>query len=336
MTFKPAHSAIKHLISTQNDASDWLKSIQGDPFSETRSLFSLSCDPEAPKASSRKYTLPNGPVVPTATCSETGRELKLHVFRDLSAVLMRRGASADVAWEVFPAALTLSSEIYEKSLTETDYKKRATDVARIKFQARPEGIYWRQSIPDSRPSLKDTVDAGFIQDLLSSELPDLARSILKAPPVADPRFHRMVPDGARFAPFSVWPDRGLFHGEIQQLETLVKVFLDFYVQDCSASELHLHITRRAPHTPWRSSNRTSQVIVRPASKDIAKALRRLLSDPRTALPDAVIYGPQDDVLLNNKASDIHSSQHARIEALKTLSHILGDKNWRCLCSSPEA
>ena len=332
MTFEPAQTTLKHLASTQNDthAHNWLRCLQGDPFPDTRTLFALSCDPEPPQRSSRKTTLPNGPIAPTALCPETGRTLKLHIFKDLSAVLMRQGNSEDVAWEVFPAALGIPSQIHDINIKKANYERRPAEVAILNLQALPDGLYWSKTIPASSPTEQDAINSDFVQSLFSSRLPDLALSILGSPPVADPRSHRKVPKGARFAPFSIWPDKNLFHNDVQRLEALITAFIDFHVEECSSSSTQVYLFRHSPDTPWRRKNRTSQVVVNHGPKNLGKAIRRLISHPQCNFPDALLCGDDNDLLCSVGENKGQISHHTRLEALKTLSDILGDKSWHSL------
>jgi len=298
----------------------WLSSIQpGSPHGTILGAYPLDRRPEpAPARTSLTATL--GPLRPEGICPVTGQRLSLALFRDLSCAILRdtpRGA-----FEVLPAALCLNSHAHAISVRDLPSGIPEDEKPAIRFQARPDGLYWdRHNI---------SVDVQDVLESLARSMEDRARTILKAGSVADPRHYPQIPDGARFAPFSIWPGVRQTNGAVADLSKLVEALAALRAARTGTGFSEIHLYRQPPYEPWQRKNRSGLALSIPASsgqyaardKIFDKALRGMLADPALGLPDNIRFGPEGSPLLKLKACGAARSAHERLEHIRLVSRRL--------------
>jgi hypothetical protein len=326
MSIQPHTSIFRHQVGTQTDACNWIKSQQGEPYSELRQAIPLAQYPDAPPASIDASPLPEGPFTPITTCPLTGRQLRLHAFRDLSCVLLRQNDQG--GWEALPETLSITSEINDASLKEVPFEERYSKVPRIRIQARPEGFHWRLILGQCpTQSQKDTSEDD-IRALFEAEMQILAEEILSAPPIADPRVHPNPPGRSRFAPCSVWPDLDSFLPEVLHAKEVVRHLATLHAKRVEAREIEVQLCRVTPATPWRENNRTAQVIARPYRGNLARIIREVLHDPGMRLPASLLFGPDAETIFTIRSIDPPVSRHAEIAAHEFIAKTLTSDTWQ--------
>lgn len=315
MSFTPHSPLLVHQGAPGVEIAAWLVKAQGEPFVELRQTHPQEAFPEAGPASLGQSPLPNDPIDPVATCPETGRMLRLHVMRDHSCALLRAGPSGGPSWELLPIGLSMPSEIYDAALRTVPFDERHSRIARLRLQASCDGLRW---LVINDPG--HTVSARDIADLIARAMESMAARILAAPPVADPRVHSNIPGGARFAPYSAWPDVSDFTEEIWHIRAVLDTALS-PLAGPDRESFQIRVNRITPPTPWNGKGRSSHISNARMSQECRGMLNRLLDHPQI-IPDALRYGPADSVLIPDFRLDENMSNHRRLMAMQILSGVI--------------
>lgn len=306
MTFVPHKQPLQFQCGIETDAYKWLHAIYAQtPFSDVKDALEIRQEIPATEQALNQTALPNGPLNIKADCPVTGRPLKLLIFRDMTGAILRASEAEDHAFDVLPAPLALATRINDATLRDMPYHQRNRNLPVIKVQVRPSGIHWG--------AVNATLSNEEVSEILSASVSHVAGRILAAPPVADPRLHKVAPDGARFAPCSVWPELPSSFAGKQCLETLAKAFAVVRGSKIGSRYMHLIIQRRFPDEPWstRSQADLTQVYWIAGSgagpdRVLAKLLRCAVNR-LPGIPDSYRYGPPGQDLISLRGLDATSA-----------------------------
>jgi hypothetical protein len=324
MTFTPSSPLIVHQTGPETEIFKWLTEIQGVPFEGARSLYPLDDFPVPGPAPLDQVPLSKSPITPVGTCLDTGRDLRLHVMRDLSCAILRAGPVGGPAWEVLPASLTLTSEANDVAIKTVPFDERYAGVARMRLQARPEGICWRLINGHLVDPDQTLITNDFVCDLLAQAMADTALQILSADPVVDPRAHQYPPDGTRFAPFSAWQSVEDFPQVTQRLRRGISALLRLYQARKGQGDIHIHVFRRLPHTPWRMPNHSNEISISGRHPNLARDVRRLIDHPDMMLPAAMRFGARQTPLIEPVLVAKPASRHEEIAAHADVRQLFPD------------
>ena len=313
MSFTPARDLIIHQSGGETEIHTWLRSLlPADGWQDGITLLPLDHSPEDPPLSSATEVFPSGPLLPEGVCPRTGRRLQLYMRRDLSCAILREGPAEGPAYEVFPAALAIASEIHHTGFKDISYLQRQ-DLPRIRVHVRRDGLRWF--------AINCEVNIDELGALFARDLARVANSILDGDALYDPRHHDNPPEGGRFAPFSYWPKPKERPDLIDPLTEALNAVATVFCAQTKTGPYHIRIGRRCPGTPWQPRSDTHSVRTNPFSKGLDKQLRRVLRDSRLASPACLGSGSKDAELIQIIDAGNPASMHARIAAYAVLSNL---------------
>jgi len=317
MSFTPATSPLKFLSGSRTEAFAFLCSMQPkDPFEGVIEAYALGAEIPPAVAAKDQNPLPEGPLVPTATCPRTGRTLRLHLFRDLTCLLVREAEAG--GFEVLPASLVLPSDLHDARLPQTPFHDRH-HLPSLRLQARPDGLRWRAT----NMILSREEMAGMI----GAEMVRVAEAILDAPGVADPRAQDDPPEGGRFAPHAAWPDLPKDRSRFARLTAAIEAAARLRCARTGISIDRIEVRRTLPSEPWKQNNQTHAVICAPhrdffslprPDKVLEKALRRLVQHPGLCPGAALRHGSDGQRLITIQDCTAGRSAHGVLAALAEL------------------
>lgn len=327
--FTPATAALKFQAGPQTEAFAFLRDSQPEePYEGVLAAYPIGSDVAAPPAAIDQTPLPEGPLQPRATCPKTGRTLRLHLFRDLSCVLLRE--REDGGLEVLPASLVVPSDLHDARIRDTPFLERHA-LPSIKFQGRPEGLRWQLR--------KSDLTSADIAAIFQAEMVRKADEILSAPPVADPRACDDPPAGARFAPHAQWPDLPQDRSRLENLKEVIRAAAALRSSRTGFAFDYIELHRSLPPEPWKEGRQSMTVSTRrskgghPAmtrDKAFDKEVRNLLAHPSVSPGAALRFGPSGVRLCTLKDCAAASSSHATLAALAALKEIAPDYDPRPL------
>lgn len=313
MSFTPARNLIIHQSGGETEIGAWLRSLlPADGWQDGITLIPLDHAPEDPPVSSSTETFPGGPLLPTGVCPRTGRRLQLYMRRDLSCAILREGPAEGPAYEVFPAALAIASEIHCSGYKDICYLQRQ-DLPRLRVHVRRDGLRWL--------AINCDVAVEELGALFARDLARVADSILDGDAIYDPRHHDNPPEGGRFAPFSHWPMAKDRPDLIDPLTEALNAIATVHNAQTKTGPYYIRIGRRFPGTPWQPKSDTHSVVTNPYSKGLIKQLRRALRDSRLAPPACLGSGAKDAKLIQMNDAGQVASMHAKIAAYAVLSNL---------------
>lgn len=319
--FTPRTSALKFSKGPELEAFAWLQSIQpATPFENPIETYSMDEAPASPPPAKNQKPFPSGPIRPTAICPKTGRALFLFLFRDLSCAILREGSENGPAFEVLPAVLALTSEIFDASADNMAWESREGRAPKIRLQAHADGLRWRE--------INGRIGQTRLAEILREAMENAAGRILEADPVADPRAHERMPEGARFAPFSRWPEHPGNRKELARFRRAIQALARMRAGKTGKSFALIRIDRQAPVEPWSQPARRI-VAMRDmggwsGTRDsgLEKFIRQILSDRALDLPDSLSFGPEGSQLLEVRDARPAASAHERLAQAKTVLELL--------------
>jgi hypothetical protein len=222
-------------------------------------------------------------------------------------------------WEVLPAALAIASQTYDAFAKEIPWELRESTAPYIRFQAHTDGLRWK--------AFNTTLPQHEVTALIHQTMQDTARRIIDAPPVADPRVFSNIPEGARFAPWALWPAIDPETQPINTLVTRVNALVQHFAQTHDGAIPHVCLHRHRPDEPWSTPNRSQVVncgaprLSRDAEKALKRILRTLMAHPRLGLPDALRLGDDGAPILILDDCGTPDSAHARLNAYQIVREI---------------
>ena len=331
MPFTPSSSLIAHQNGASTDIYRWLRSIQPEPFHDLRATYPLAKFPEPGVGAIDQEPLLNGPINPVGKCRKTGRELRLYVLRDHSCAILRAGPEGGPCCEVLPASMSLSTETNDICLKDIPFDDRYKLVPRLRLQSRPDGLRW-SFIPGYMKADEDMPTDAEVSNLLTLAMEDTAEKILAEDPIADPRCHDRVPEGARFAPFSVWQTAEEHPDHMARLECAIRSMTQIYLDLNGMSEMGMTLMRTSPDTPWRSSGRANVISTRGRAPNFSHAIADLLDHPKVNIPATLRYGDKDTILIGYNQICRSTSKHEEVAAYLEVSRLYPGVNLKTLFS----
>lgn len=321
MPFQPATRLLKFARGAQLEAWAALNAIQPDePFTDLRHAYPLDAD--LPFRDALDQTpLACGPVAPIAACPVTGRALKLHAFRDLTALILRETAHGSL--EVLPAVLVLPSSSLGEGFKDVPFHDRGAIVPSLQLQARSGGIFFEVTNTEA--------DTNEISRLLADAMVEVAAEVLAAPPVADPRAHLDPPAGARFAPHAKFPEVDHHNARLARFNKTLAALGNLRAAQDETLFYGIEVYRELPGEPWRERSRGGPAgfshnyrsrARATRDRDLDKLIRRLLDDPELAPPLCYRHGPERLHLLRLRELKAPSSNHEAMvhhQALRDLA-----------------
>lgn len=317
MTFTPNTNMLKFQNGPKTDAWVWLHEIQPDePCGDLIEVYPLHAAPDSPVAAINQNPLPYGPINPQVACPLTGRMMRLHIFRDLTCVMLRDGPENGPLLEVFPAAMTIPSQAYDHKLKQTPFMERAQSVPHISLQARQDGLRYTASLRKVSPDE--------IEELLKAAMVSMAKAIVAGGPVADPRFHDMIPAGARFAPHAKWPSIPKDDLDVMRVKSATRGLIEVWMarNDCPIESINTF--RRLPGEPWKQVSLEGMVYCQSRLqsyqrlKPANKLLREFLAVEKNGLKDCYRYGPDGTSIFRLDNIQVPPSSHAAIASMQDL------------------
>jgi hypothetical protein len=294
MKFVPNKQILVFQTGAQTEAFKWLHDqMQLGIFADVREAIEVREEITIHTVEGQ-VRLPHGPLHPSARCPHTGRALKLHVFRDMTALILRERSSIDHGYEALPAALSLATEINHHSLKGMPYQLRASTLPMIRTQSRPDGIYYNL--------INTSISDEDVSRLLSDAIVETASRILSAPAIADPRVHDYAPEGSRFPTFSIWPALPPDLDSRLHLQSICVALAHLRASVTGRRCLYIRYKRRSPDEPWIRQNPSNIVEAywhnsHGAGPDRALVrLLRIAIETQPAFPDCYKHGhPHDDI-----------------------------------------
>ncbi len=334
MLFEPNTDVLKFQKGDQSDAFAFMRQLQGDePFEGTREVYTIDAMPANPPSKSELSLLPLGPLVVEGVCPSTSRRMHLHVFRDLSAVIVREAPYEDGSIEILPACVTMVSQVYHSTLKETPYDERHKSVPYVKFQSRDGVLRWSMrgmDIPEQE-----------ILDLLKASMEDKARLILAAPKVVDPRSTAEIDENTRYAPFSVWREEFADPDAVARLSKAMIAIAGLRSHFKDVGHFSISCSRKSPSEPWRQSQEKNHVRCTTGGGvgsyrvdgPLSSVLMNLVDHLESSLKHCDRYGDIHKKVVEVTNVATPSSSHQRLSCLKALKeiapnfrydHLLGD------------
>lgn len=334
MPFIPNTRLLKFTAGPLTEAWQYLHKLQSpEPETCLRQAYPLASPPAQPPKALDQIPLPHGPIAPTASCPQSGQTLRLHIFRDLTAVMLRETAEGGL--EVLPAPLVLASQAWDSNIKDVPFLERVARVACLQLQGRPDGLYWKMRTAEDG---RGAIDAETLTAMIAQVMREIAETILSAGPVADPRAYLAAPEGARFAPYAAWPEVDRDSPEIARLEAAARAVAAIRGQASGRGYDEIIFNRQLPHEPWRSptrrpvatSSRATQSWSERRDKELDRALRQLLEIPELSPPDNLRFGPENKQLLCLKNCGVATSSHEALAHFQVLRDLAPEVDLKAL------